>query len=938
MAIERDISKRLDSILQPSPGMGDDEARLPQPEAIEQPDLTEPGQPDMEGSIQVAGPAQAAIRKLIKSGKKKADRRVMPTAPEGEMPDAGKVGRFKVVPEADQPLAEKVEQAVERRQKFSPLTGKPGGSPEEAFNLPRFADRDAAGVVAGVADALGIETKRVTFAQIKAKAAESGISESFLSRLVGANGKMMPSAVETYKALEVLETSAGELDRLFKLVNSGAATDAQKLQLRQQIAFHGMVQKAVKGMQSETARALAVFKIPREGNVSMVRQVLEEYGGDKSLQDLAQSYLTIESRAARNNLVEKTMFSSVKDIWFTTFINGLLSGPATHAKNITGNTLFGLWQIPERLIGSFYSHALPNGVRSWRSAIPGSEKDKVELDEALIMLQSLRTGAAEGFEMAATAWRKNAPSDAASKIDLQRQQRESVGEALQRMTNASPDSFFGKGLDLYGTAITLPGRALMTEDEFFKGVFYRMEMNAQVLRRGRKIYRDAIESGMSESEAAAKMTLEVQSLMANPPADLEDAAVAFAQRGTFNMELPETLKSLQKTFNHPVLKVLVPFFKVIANIGIETVERTPFAAISKRWRDDFSKGGPARDMALAKMSMGSLVLYQFASYAAEGRISGAGPSRKADRDALMRTGWRPYSVKVGDQWISYAGMEPVSALMAISANYAEYAAREHDDDKIAEVFLGAVHGMMDFLKEQPYMQGIADVSKFMQASEGERTASMWNSIASQYGRFAIGGSPFGAYNSMIASINRLMDPTVKDVRASPDLPLGVRGFVEGFRQYRSRIPYANADLPDRLNLWGDKMFSGQGVAYEFVLPTRVSPIQFDEVDDALVRIGSPISMPDRKIKGVELDAYQYNRLLTIYGKELDAKAGVLQTIRSPGFDLLTLDVQQNQVKSTHRKFMDAATQQLILEDAGLAQKIGEMDEVRKAFGNYYKPQ
>lgn len=937
MAIDP-LNQRLDSILQPAPTMGVDEAPQSQPEAVEQPDLTEPGQPDMEGGIQVAGPSGAAIRKLIRSGEKKPDRRVMPTAPEGEVPEAGQVGRFKVVPEADQPLAEKVGQAVDRRQKFSPLTGKPGGSPEEAFNLSRFADRDAAGVVAGVSDALGIQTKRVTFAEIKAKAAESGISESFLARLVGADGKMMPSAVETYKALEVLETSAGELDRLFKLVNAGDATDSQKLQLRQQIAFHAMVQKAVKGMQSETARALAVFKIPREGNASMVRQVLEDYGGDKSLQDLAQTYLTIESRAARNKLVEKTMFSSLKDVWFTTFINGLLSGPATHAKNIAGNTLFGLWQIPERLVGAFYGRVLPNGVRSWRATIPGSAKDKIELDEALIMLQSLRTGAAEGLQMAATAFRKNAPSDAASKIDLQRQQRESVGETLQRITGASPESFLGKGLDFYGTAITLPGRALMTEDEFFKGVFYRMEMNAQVLRRSRKVYRDAIESGMTESEAAAKMTLEARNLMDNPPADLEEAAVGFAQRGTFNMELPDTLKALQKTFNHPALKVLVPFFKVIANIGIEVTERTPFAAISKRWRDDFSAGGPARDMALAKMSMGSLALYQFASYAAEGRISGAGPARKADRDALMRTGWRPYSVKVGDQWISYSGMEPVSALMAIAANYAEYAAREPDDDKIAEVFLGAVHGMMDFLKDQPYMQGMADVSKFMEAAEGDRTAAMWNSIASQYGRFVIGGSPGGAYNSMVASINRLIDPTVKDVKASPDLPLGVRGFVEGYRQYRSRIPYFNSDLPDRLNLWGDKMMSGQGVAYEFVLPTRVSPVQFDEVDDALVRMGSPINMPSRKLKGVEMDSYQYNRLLTIYGKELNAKSKILETIRSPGFDLLTLDVQQNQVQLTHRKLMDAATNQLVLEDAYLAQKIGEMDEVRKAFGNYYKPQ
>jgi len=104
---------------------------------------------------------------------------------------------------------------------------------------------------------------------------------------------MMANAVETYTALEVLESSANELGNLFKLVNSGNATDVDKLKLRQQIAFHGLLQKGVKGMQTETARALAVFRIPREGNAQAIRQVLDQFGGDAALSDLAKSYLTL---------------------------------------------------------------------------------------------------------------------------------------------------------------------------------------------------------------------------------------------------------------------------------------------------------------------------------------------------------------------------------------------------------------------------------------------------------------------------------------------------------------------------------------------------------------------------------------------------------------------------------------------------------------------
>jgi len=692
-------------------------------------------------------------------------------------------------------------------------------------------------------------------------------------------------------------------------------------------------------MQTETARALAVFRIPREGNAAVVRQVLDQYGGDAALQDMARSYLTLESRAAQNALVEKSMMSGVKDVWFSTYINGLLSSPVSHAKNILGNSLFGLYQIPERLVANFYGNVLPDGVRSWKALVPGSEQDKVEFDEALTMVQSLRNGITEGLQLASKAWRTNTPGDLLSKVEEQRGLQESMGETLQRVTGQGPDTWLGKGLDYYGTAITLPGRALMTQDEFFKGVFYRMEINAQVTRRSKAVYRESLDAGLSESEAAAKAMLEAESLLANPPADLDEIAMNFAQKGTFTAELPPALKSLQGVFNHPALKVVVPFFKTPANIGLQVIERTPFAPLSSQWREEVAKGGIYRDMALAKVTMGSAILATFGAAAAEGAITGRGPGRKADREAAMRDGWMPYSIRVGDEWVSYQGMEPVSALLAIAADYAEYARHEPDAGKVEQVFLGATYGLYEYLKEQPYLQGIAEVSRLIGSNQqGEIDGKkIVDGLVKQFGGFVIGGSPAGAYSSMIAGIERLSDPTNRDTRASPDLPMGVRGFVEAFNRYKSRLPYFNDSLPEQLNLWGDPIKSGQGKPYEMVLPTRVSPMQFSEVDDALVRMGSPVGMPERKIDGVELDAYQYNRLLTIYGKELPAKQELLNVMRTPGFDLLNLDDQQKTVQRVHSRFIDIARKTLIAEDLTLQTKIGEMSEARKAQGLFYKP-
>ena len=948
MAIEqKPLEQRLSQIL---PGAApstpaEDIPLEPMPGAApadttEMPEVAEIGTPSMEEGVQVAGPMDAALRKLITRQATKAERNLVPDAARalpGELPEPAKAGRFKLIPEADQTLTEEVGRAVSRRQTFGVTQGKPGGTPDEPFNLSRYQTEDAAAIVGGVADALNIRTKAVTFQEIKDKAAESGIGEAFLSRLIGTDGKMMANAVETYKALEVLESSANELDRLFKMVNSGTATDVDKLVLRQQIAFHGLIQRGVKGIQTETARSLAVFRIPRDGNAAIVRQVIDEYGGDAALSDLAKSYLTLESRAAQNALVEKSMMSSVKDVWFTTYINGLLSSPVSHAKNIVSNSSFGLYQIPERLMAAFYSNVLPPGVRSFKALVPGSDADKIAYDEALTMIQSLRNGMVEGFDLATTAFKKNQPSDLMSKIEAQR------GTALPPISSAGfgieQDKWLGKAIDYYGTAITLPGRMLMAEDEFFKGVLYRMELNTLITRRSKTVYRESIENGMSEVDALAKAEAETISLFQNPPRDLDEAAVLFAQKGTFTAELPPALKNLQQTFNHPALKIVVPFFKTPANIGLQVIERTPFAPLSSQWREEIAKGGVYRDMALAKVTLGSAVLATFGALAGEGSITGRGPARKADRDALIRDGWQPYSIKVGDKYYSYSGMEPISALLAVAADYAEYAKHEQDASKIEEVFLGGTYGLYEYLKEQPYLQGVAEVAKLLGTSQGGQVdgKKIVDGLVKQFGGFVIGGSPAGAYGSLLAGIERLSDPTNRDTRASPELPMGVRGFVEAFNKYKSRLPYFNADLPEALNLWGDETKSGTGAAYELVLPTRVTPQQFSEVDDALVRMGSPIGMPERKIDGVEMDAFEYNRLLTIYGKELPSKIKILEIMQTPGFDLMSLDDQQKTVQRVHSRYMDDAKKQLKVEQPRLQAKIDELQELRKANGLYYKP-
>lgn len=945
------LDQRLNSILPESaPSITEvdlnpqmDQPLITQEDLDNTPPLTyEPGSPNMGEGIQVAslfGAATDIIRNAIKKAPQKSERTIVPDAARqaaDELPITKNIGDAKVIPAASQELTDKVKAATDARIESGAVSGKP---PEEAFNLGNFQSDDLGALVGGVSDALGIKTTKVTFDEIKAKAKEIGIDEKFINRLTDTSGNMMPNAVDTYRAMQVLESSAGELDRLFKLVADGTATEPQRLQLRQQIALHGMIQKGVKGIQTETARALAVMRIPRDSNVDVIRATLDEFGGDNSLNDMATHYLTLD-RAGRNKMVEKTMFEGVRDIWFSTWINGLLSSPVTHAKNITSNSLFGAYQIPERLVASFYSNTLPKGVREWGALVPGSAEEKIGYEEALVMAQSLPQGIKRGLQMASRAWKENSPSDPYSKVELLKGQRNSDSFAAD--LNLPEDSLMAKGIGYYGRAITLPGKALMTEDEFFKGTLYQIELNAQASRLGRKMYSDSIKSGMSEADAIAKADNHVTDILTNVPDELDETAMEFARRGTFTSKLPPNLDALQGVFSHPALKVLVPFFKTPANIGLEVVERTPFAPLSSRWRGDIAEGGISRDMAMAKVTLGSTLMATFAGFAVEGQISGRGPARASEREALERTGWRPYSIKVGDEWMSYSGIEPVSALIAIAADYAEYAVYEPDAGKAEEVFLGGTFALYKYLSEQPYLQGVADIGALVGDADSGKVKAGINSLAKQFSSFAIGGTPVGAYNSMIAGIERLIDPTKKDTKADPDLPIGVKGFYEGLNKYASRIPALNALLPDDLNMWGDARQEGQGRIMETVLPTRVSPAQFSPADDVLVRLGSPLSIKSfAKVDGVELNPVERNRFKEIYGKEvvvggMGIKDAIVQMANTPGFELIALDQQQENIKNIHEQYAKAAKQMLLMESPELVQRIEKLKANREAFGIYFK--
>jgi hypothetical protein len=119
------------------------------------------------------------------------------------------------------------------------------------------------------------------------------------------------------------------------------------------------------------------------------------------------------------------------------------------------------------------------------------------------------------------------------------------------------------------------------------------------------------------------------------------------------------------------MKCMFPFVKTGANILQMALDHNIFymaASPAQRaiLKDTTAKGALAR----SQCAFGAFSLCVGMMAAFNGMITGSAPSDPKERKALFATGWRPYSFKVGDAYVSYQGYEPVHGMLGFAADCA----------------------------------------------------------------------------------------------------------------------------------------------------------------------------------------------------------------------------------------------------------------------------
>jgi hypothetical protein len=642
------------------------------------------------------------------------------------------------------------------------------------------------------------------------------------------------------------------------------------------------------GSVSEAGRTLYMASKLSDGVLGRRAGELNALFGAEDVQDvefLGELYMAIPTRAGKAKFVQQGILAKTMDVITEVWINSILTHPATHAVNIAGNAIFMMTRIAETAVAS--------GIGKVRSAVTGTS-DRVRVREALIRLDAIRESYKDALLVAGRTALTEEPSKKfdfaqSSKIDVRNRRAIGTTGDPRVVTQMIREGNVGAGLiNILGIQARMGGRALLAEDEFFKGIAYRSELRVMASLRGAEMYDAAIDAGKTVDEAKAAAVAEEVRILNNPPSGIVEDAEAAAKAMTFQGDLDGLLGDMQGVTSHPVAKLFVPFYKTPVNVMKETLARSPAMLANPNFYRTLMAGGREADFALAQVATGSALMSTFA-YQAMGIddpdrnviIMGSGPVERTARQAMMRQGIQPYSInfKQDDgtyKSVTYSRLDPISGMLAMSADFAYYAQYEEDQAVLDTLATAAVVGIAGYMQELPMLDAVKDLGRVLNQPDGVGQFEAFTELLAQKGTEA-GLSLVPLQSAFSAGIARMQDPTARSTMLPEEgffgedpttTPAAVRGFYTALQRAKSRNPMFNGDLPPRLNLWGEEMMTGTGAGWEMVSPIRIKNTKYAPVDEELVSLGQGIPMPTKKVDGVLLNAEQYNTIIT-YMNEAD---------------------------------------------------------------------
>lgn len=557
-------------------------------------------------------------------------------------------------------------------------------------------------------------------------------------------------------------------------------------------------------------------------------------------------------------LAEETFGSKAMDVTMEVWMNSLLSGPTTQIVNILGNSLTLAIRNIEQSVGAL----LTGDPQLARATLKYAFDMESFMDVIRISAQTFKTGesrlvqGSKAFE---------------DKMD--------TSKAIVKDGNGT----LATAINTLGAGIRIPSRALAFGDEFFKQMNYRSYVKTNLaydaMKKGAKsgdeiaeyvtknfdnfitkgaraynekgIYMDAVDAAKAQGLKFGKEQEEfiAQYLKDNPfdetRGGLSDAAKGYAEETTFTNDLENegvigTLSNTLNTLKNKggawrTLNFVIPFLRTPTNILKFSIDRTPLGTVgmvaTKAKRAELTKQLMSEDPVVRAQIRGKLAVSTAATASIlyymntnKGMITGGGPPNRDELESLRLSGWRPYSIKVGDTYYSYQRADPIATVLGLFADIIEGQQYHDVEDIISQdmVALGVL-SLTQNVTNKSYVKGLDTLLQLVRDPVGNFKPFAGNIV----GGFA---------PTFFTQIQNMADEReLKETRSI-------------FDYWLKKMPIAQGTLPSRRNFLGEVM-KNQNSPY---MTGVINPIYFnkessDPVDQELAGLQHGFSQPSTKL-------------------------------------------------------------------------------------------
>lgn len=663
---------------------------------------------------------------------------------------------------------------------------------------------------------------------------------------------------ETAAAISHVQGRLTDVLDLQQKITSGQATDIDRADFINTLGQLRSTFGDLAGARAEAGRALATYK-KQAMDYRQAQAVLEAVGGVNGAEDAAAALgEAIRSGGLSNaaRLVSQPE-GKMQRLFGYYYRAALLSGVRTHAVNVLSNTLTLGNEMVERGIAA--------GIGGAKRLATGGKAGQTLFAEPLDLLIGMVRGSAKAGTAALDAFR----TGESAVLGGQAKQDNATG------LNNAPRKPGALNALAYGAdkLASVPYRALGAEDAWFATLNYEAEL--RTLARQQAV----AERKTGTMPQGVKLSQRIQEIMQDPSPQMIELAGEHARVQTFNQKAGTFAQAIMSAkAKAPWLNVIVPFVRTPANIVKFGLKRTPLSPFFKDVRADFAAGGARQERAAARMLWGSSIMIGAGALAQAGYITGAGPDDQKEKQALMATGWRPYSVRIDGVYHEYSRLDPFAQWLGLAADLATQDYQHKGAGDLAANVLGS---LVSNTINKTYMQGLSNFVEFLQ--DPKRNGPWY--LRQMGGTLA---QPV----TLLSNIASENDPSARETNSVLDA-------------IKYRTPGLRDDLPEKLDAFGEPV------------PNRTYP-------GGPLSIAAPIAQSQQTVDPVRVEAgrlgwspSEFQKSLTLSGKKLEISpeqhhelaqlAGQLthqaaqRLMRSPGWAKLDDDQKRDALNAAATK-------------------------------------